>query len=154
MAENVKELGWDDGITADAGAKEFTIPPVGEYNFVVTNLEKTTSKSGHRMAKVTLALDVNGQAYPRFDYLTLIDTQLWKLATFFESLGLKQKGVDLPRMPWDKVLGAQGRCKIKHEEYNGNTSVKIERYIAKQDTLAGAAPTAPEVHDESMPFEL
>lgn len=141
-------LDWDSGISAEEG--EVQVPAIGEYDFTVTDLEKTTSKSGKPMAKLTLALDVNGQAYPRHDYLVLSSNMVWKLATFFECVGLKEKGKDLKRMPWEKVVGASGRCKINHEDYNGSVSVKIEKYLPKgQKTLASQAPTEPE-----LPFEL
>lgn len=160
MADNVNvtEMGWDSGISAEAGANE--LPAVGEYNFTIVNFEKTFSKSGKPMAKIELALDVNGQAYPRTDYLVLASNMEWKLATFFESLGLKKKGEALTKMPWDKVLGASGRCKLKHEEYNGNMVGRINGYIPKENTAAGQAPTAPAVPTtttpsaDDMPFEL
>ena len=116
--ENAAEMDWDSGISADVG--ESNLPPVGEYGFTVTEFEKTISKSGKKMAKITLELDKSGQFWKINDYLVLQDSMAWKLAQFFECLGLKQKGEKLAKMPWDKVLGASGRVKIKHEAYEGN----------------------------------
>ncbi|MBO4579262.1 MAG: DUF669 domain-containing protein [Clostridiales bacterium] len=156
MADEIKntenqELDWDSPISKDAG--EFEIPPIGEYTFTVANLEKTMSKSGNKMADLTISLDVNGQAYVRHDYLVLTSNMAWKLASFFECIGLKEKGQELTHMPWDKVPGARGRCKIIHEDYNGRPTVRIDRYLP----LTGSAPaqaTAATAPANDMPFEV
>ena len=145
--ENAAEMDWDSGISADVG--ESNLPPVGEYGFTVTEFEKTISKSGKKMAKITLELDKIGQFWKINDYLVLQDNMAWKLAQFFESLGLKKKGEKLERMPWDKVPGATGRVKIKHETYNGKESCKVDQYILSE---AAKAPTKPDMSD--MPFEV
>lgn len=148
MAEDIKnnaaEMDWDSGISADVG--EANLPPVGEYGFTVTEFEKTVSKAGKKMAKVTLELDKSGQFWKVNDFLVLQDSMAWKLAQFFECLGLKKKGEPLTSMPWDKVLNESGRVKIKHETYDGKEYCKVERYVA---TEASQAPSAPEV-----PFEV
>ena len=148
MAEDIKnnaaEMDWDSGISADVG--EANLPPVGEYGFTVTEFEKTVSKAGKKMAKVTLELDKSGQFWKVTDFLVLQDSMAWKLAQFFECLGLKKKGEPLTSMPWDKVLNESGRVKIKHETYDGKEYCKVERYVA---TEASQAPSAPEV-----PFEV
>jgi len=148
-----QDLDWDSGIGADVQTLSFELPPVGDYDFTVTNFERMFSKTGKKMAKLTLALDVNGQVYPRDVYLVLTTSTLWKLATFFECVGLKKKGEDLVKMPWDKVLGAQGRCSLIHEEYNGNQVGRVDKFLERKPTAASQAPIAPTV-DESMPFEL
>lgn len=147
-----QDLDWDSGIGADVQTGSIELPPVGDYNFVVTGFERTFSKSGKKMAKLTLALDVNGQAYPRDVYLVLTTSTLWKLATFFECVGLKKKGEDLVKMPWDKVLGAEGRCSLIHEEYNGTQVGRVDKFLERKPTAASQAPTAPSMDD--MPFEL
>lgn len=148
MAEDIKnnaaEMDWDSGISADVG--EANLPPVGEYGFTVIEFEKTVSKAGKKMAKVTLELDQSGQFWKVNDFLVLQDSMAWKLAQFFECLGLKKKGEPLTSMPWDKVLNESGRVKIKHETYDGKEYCKVERYVA---TEASQAPSAPEV-----PFEV
>lgn len=142
-----KELGWDSGISAEAG--EFKIPPIGEYLFYVANFERAYSKTNKPMAILTLSLNVNDQAYERKDYLVLTETMEWKLAQFFESIGLKKKGEALSKMPWDQVIGKQGTCKLIHEEYNGQTVPRIGGYIVP-DGKAAEADKAP----EEMPFEI
>lgn len=151
MAEDIKnnaaEMDWDSGISAEAG--QANLPPVGEYGFTVVELEKTLSKTGKKMAKVVLELDREAQFWKITDYLVLQENMAWKLAQFFESLGLKKKGEPLTSMPWDKVLNETGRVKIKHETYEGNENCKVDRYIT---TDATQAPKAPDTSD--VPFEV
>lgn len=152
MADEIKnnsatEMDWDSGIAADVGG-EFNLPPVGEYGFTVTEFEKTISKAGRKMAHIVIELDENGQFWKIDDYLVLQDNMAWKIATFFESLGLKEKGEPLVRMPWDEIIAKTGRVKIKHETYEGKEYCKVDRYLL---TDAAKAPTAPA---NDMPFEI
>lgn len=145
-------LDWDCGIGADVQTGTVGTPPVGDYNFTVTNFEKTISKSGNKMAKLTLALDVSGQVYLRDVYLVLTSSALWKLAQFFECVGLKKKGVDLPQIPWGKVLGSEGRCHLIHEEYNGSQVGRVDNFLEKP--LSASKTKAASIDDDDMPFEL
>lgn len=148
---NAAELDWDAGISADASDRgQFNLPPVGEYGFTVVEFEKCFSKNGKKMAKINIELDESGQYFKVYDYLVLTANMEWKLAQFFESLGLKKKGEPLTSMPWDKVLGESGKVKIKHETYNGNENCKVDKY------LAPSAPTvkAPAPAQNDMPFEV
>ena len=151
MAEDIKntneEMDWDSGISAEAS--QANLPPVGEYGFTVIEFEKTQSKTGKKMAKVTLELDESAQFWKVNDYLVLQDSMAWKLAQFFESLGLKKKGEPLTSMPWDKILNETGRVKIKHETYEGKENCKVDRYVV---TEAAQAPKAPDTSD--VPFEV
>ena len=153
MADEIKnnsatEMDWDSGIAADVGGGEYNLPPVGEYGFTVQTFEKTMSKSGRKMAHIVIELDENGQFWKIDDYLVLQDNMAWKIATFFESLGLKEKGEPLVRMPWDEIIAKTGRVKIKHETYEGKEYCKVDRYLL---TDAAKAPTAPA---NDMPFEI
>lgn len=143
------EMDWDSGISADVGTGEFNLPPIGEYGFTVVEFNKKFSKAGNKMAEIKLELDETAQFWKVYDFLVLTDKNAWKLATFFECLGLKKKGEALERMPWDKVLGASGRVKIKHETYEGKESCKVDRYIVSD---AAQAPKKPSMDD--MPFEV
>lgn len=145
--ENAAEMDWDSGISAEVS--ERNLPPVGEYGFTVVEFEKTLSKSNKKMAKITIELDEAGQFWKVTDFLVLQDSMAWKLAQFFESLGLKKKGEPLTSMPWDKVLNETGRVKIKHELYNGEEYCKVDRYVV---TDSAQAPTAPDTSD--VPFEV
>lgn len=144
------ELDWDSGIEANVGEEknENWIPPVGEYGFTIIEFEKTFSKAGRKMAKLTLELDDDAHNWKVTDYIVL--TQAWKCAQFFECLGLKQKGVALERMPWDKVeneLGSiGGRVQIMHDPYNGKNYCKVDRYVLAKDIEGDS--------DGVLPFEF
>lgn len=160
MADEIKnaaaEQDWDSGL--EATYNDNNIPPEAEYGFTVIEFEKTVSKKGSKMAKLTIQLDKeNGQNWKVTDYIVL--TQAWKCAQFFESLSLKKKGEPLDRMPWDKVLGASGRVKIKHELYNAELYCKVDKYLISE---AAQAPTAPaktpakksKKAEDDLPFEV
>ncbi len=151
-----QEMDWDSPIEAQIG--DTNLPPAGDYGFNVEEFEKTFSKAGKKMAKITIKLDRDGQFWKVTDYLVLTESMAWKLAQFFECLSLKKKGEELKKMPWDKVLGATGRVKIKHEEYNGDQYCKVDRYLP---SAASKAQTAPEkksskkkAPEEDLPFEV
>ena len=157
----VEEQDWDSGLEADYN--DNNIPPEGEYGFSVIAFEKTISKKGSKMAKLTIQLDKeNGQNWKVNDYIVL--TQAWKCAQFFEALSLKKKGEPLDRMPWDKVMGASGRVKIKHELYNAEEYCKVDKYLISEAAQAPTAPaqtapkkTAPKKAskpEEDLPFEV
>lgn len=127
-----QELDWDSELNFEDDSRESYVPPVGEYGFTVIEFEKTFSKAGNKMAKLNLQLDETGRNYKVYDYIVLSQKNKWKICKFFESLGLKEKGESLPRMPWEKVVGKSGRITIKHEEYNGKTSVKVDEYVLSE----------------------
>lgn len=152
--ENIEnqEMDWDSGISAEATQNEFNLPPIGDYEFKIIEFERTFSKSGKPMAKLNLQLNCDGQLFRVYDYLVLQQSMEWRLAAFFECIGLKKKNESLTRMPWEKVLNAHGRVKIKHEDYNGQTNVKVEKYLP---SVASSAPSSPDAPVEgSMPFEI
>jgi hypothetical protein len=129
---NTNELDWDSGLPAvvSESMPENYIPEEGEYGFTVRDMEKTFSKAGNKMAKLSIALD-DQYHYKVTDYIVL--TQAWKCAQFFEALGFKKKGVALPRMPWDQVPGAHGRLTIKHEEYGDKVYCKVSEYVCSEE---------------------
>ena len=147
--EEIQEMDWDDGIEAEVSTGEFSILPIGEYDFEVADLEKTYSKAGNKMAKITMDIIYDGHKYKVFDNIVLMSNMKWKIAQFFECLGLKKKGTELKSMPWNQVVEKTGRVRIKHEDYNGKTSAKVDTYIV---TAASRASSAPE--DGSLPFEV
>lgn len=139
-----QDLDWDDGLSAEE-TDYVELPPVGEYEFEVIDFEKTFSSTDKKMAKLTLEYEYNGYKYRVWDYLVLTQNMAWKIASFFESIGLKKKGSELKQMPWNQIMEKKGRMRIKHEEYNGKTSAKVDKYIP---SVAATADDAP------LPFEV
>ena len=151
------ELGWDSKLPAEAsGNKEFSIPPVGEYNFMVVDVDKTFAKtSGNPMLKVRL--DLQGADGCVFDNLVISEKAMFKLISFFESVGVKEKGKDMKLSIGDAALEAmnrEGRCKIKHETYNGEVRAKVDKYIVLAPKKEPEPFTAEEEAALDMPFAI
>lgn len=152
-------LSWDSTLPAEVEEKEFSIPPIGEYNFIVVNVEKTYAKSsGNPMLKVRL--DLQGADGSVFDNLVISEKAMFKLVTFFESIGLKKKGepisVGIGELA-DRAVNCEGRCKIKHEEYNGKINAKVDKYIVlepkKKQAPAKLTPAEEEALDLPFPID-
>lgn len=147
------DYSWDSKVPAQVEQKEFSVPPIGEYNFMVIEIEKTFAKtSGNPMLKVKL--DLQGADGSVFDNLVLTDKAMFKVVTFFESIGVKEKGKELSisiGAAADKAVGLEGRCKIKHETYNGETRAKVDHYIIPDSKKAAKAP---EFKEDDLPFEI
>ena len=149
------ELGWDSKLPAEAaGNKEFSIPPVGEYNFMVVDVDKTFAKtSGNPMLKVRL--DLQGADGCVFDNLVISEKAMFKLISFFESVGVKEKGKPMTIGVGDAALEAmnkEGRCKIKHETYNGEVRAKVDKYIVLESKPEPFTPEEEAALD--MPFAI
>jgi hypothetical protein len=154
-------LDWNSSLSANAGAQD--ILPVGEYPFYVANIEKTYTGAnskipGTPMAKVTLAVQTSNGTASVIDNLVLSETMEWKLASFFECIGLKKKGQELGNIgaAFDKAKGCEGHLKIKHEDFNGQMTAKVGSYVKGYGKVSqgASAPTAPAIDEDSMPFEI
>ena len=149
MSENT--YSWDSKMPATVESKEFAIPPIGEYNFFVTNIEKTFSKAGNPMLKVRL--DLQGAEGSVFDNLVLTEKAMFKVVTFFESVGVKKKGEELNCSIGEAAFQQEGRCKIIHEEYNGKTQARVDKYIVLDSSEAATKPSV-SAEDLDVPFEI
>lgn len=131
----VTELDWDSALTEDS--KEFTLLPDGEYDFHVEKFERAMSKSGNKMAKLTLVVTDGKNKVTVFDNIVLISSMVWKISSFFGALGMKKRG-ETVNMNWNEIYGKIGRCNLKLVEYDKNDGSKgqrneIEGYIYKED---------------------
>ncbi len=146
-------LSWDSTLPAEVEEKEFSVPPIGEYNFLVVSVEKTYAKSsGNPMLKVRL--DLQGADGSVFDNLVISEKAMFKLVTFFESIGLKKKGEELSLSigdAADKAVGLEGFCKIKHETYNGEKRAKVDKYLIPTEKKAASVPV---IDEDSLPFRI
>jgi hypothetical protein len=82
---------------------------------------------------------------------------MFKLISFFESVGVKEKGKDMKLSIGDAAIAAlncEGRCKIKHEEYNGEVRAKVDKYIVLAPKKAPEPFTAEEEAALDMPFAI
>lgn len=127
---NDQFLEWDDVI--DDGS--MLLEP-GEYPFTVKSFEKSRSKKDAHMAVITMEVgsDLKREIVDRF---VLSKNMVWKIASFFRSIGLKKHG-EKTKMVWDKVVGKTGMCTVFTEEYEADGkkrySNKIDEYLDPED---------------------
>jgi hypothetical protein len=129
----------------------------GTYPFQVKAIDQLISKSGNSMLKVKLSvLEKDGSARIIFDYLVAMDTMMFKIKHFCESIGLADqysKGMFDPQECIDRsgmaILGIQkGNAK---PDGTGNYADKnsIKDYV-KSDKLQKAADD--KMLNEDIPF--
>jgi hypothetical protein len=145
--------------------KNFSIIPVGDYRARVADVVEKTFSSGKQGYEITL--DINGHNSKVWFYLVLDPSNPQntnqRIGEFFNSFGITNPAMGTGKQ-W---IGTVGAVRIKHEEYNGNTSAKVAYVIARsrQDKLpawqnvSGATPTATPVTPnveipENCPFEV
>lgn len=133
------EIGWDQEVTVTD--TEYAVLEPGEYTYRVDRFERGRHEGGGKIgecsvAKLTLAVANAAGAEASVPVnLYLWGTQIWKLTQFFKSCLLIDP--KLPegasyRMPWDRVVGAMGRCRVKNREYNGKTYNEVESFIVPE----------------------
>ena len=144
--------------------QDFSIIPAGDHRVRIEGVEEKVSKSGNEMYEITLA--VNGYNSKLWFYLVLDQSDVKKttqrIGDFFDSFGIADKSMGSGKQ-W---IGKVGAVRVKHEEYNGNMSAKVNYVIKRknQDKLEpwkvmasnGTAipkltPVAP-VAQEDLPF--
>jgi len=127
-------------------AQEYSIIPVGDHRVRIEDVIVKQSKAGNDMFEITLA--VSGHNSRLWFYLVLDRSDSkktnQKIGTFFESFGITDNNLDHYR-GW---VGKVGAVRVKHEEYNGNTSAKVAFCLSRKNQeklpaaqFSGAVPT-------------
>lgn len=135
-------LDWDDEIV-DSGS-DYPVFTPGNYDFTVLKLERKHYAGGAKMppcpqAQLTLRVHSSDQGETQVtSNLFLVKKQEWKLAQFFVSLGLMEKGGKL-HMDWSHVIGASGRLELSNREYNNKKYNDVAKFLAPEDKPAGSA---------------
>lgn len=142
--------------------KNFAIIPVGDYRARVADVVEKTFSSGNQGYEITL--DINGHNSKVWFYLVLDASNPQqtnqRIGDFFNSFGITNPAMGTGKQ-W---IGAVGAVRIKHDEYQGNTTAKVAYVIAKsrQDKLPAwqnlTATTATTVAQtvnipENLPFD-
>ena len=103
--------------------------PEGKHRIRIKSAEKAVSKSGNDM--LALQFDVSGYNTSLYHYIVFLQDKPEitnrNLTQFFDSFK------DIPEGEFElaKWVGKVGACKVKHEEYNGNTQARVDYFIAK-----------------------
>lgn len=101
--------------------------PEGEHRIRIKNAEKTQSSTGKDMLK--LEFEVSGYNSKIFHNIVFLpdrpEITNRNLTQFFDSFKDIKDG-DFNTANW---VGKVGACKVKHEEYNGNTQARIQWFI-------------------------
>lgn len=131
-------------------ASSFDPIPVGEYDFEVETAENKTSAAGNKYWKIQAKV-LGGEFNNRkvWDNLTLTTTSQGALNFFFAKmavLGLTRAYFNAG--PTDEqvsnaLVGRRFKAKVKHEIYQGEAQVKIDRYLKPLDVAAPGGVSAP-----------
>lgn len=111
----------------------FTPLPVGDYRIRIKNAEKAVAKTGKDM--LSLTFEVSGHKNKIFHNIVFLpdrpEITNRNLTDLFDSFKDIPEG-DFNLQNW---VGKVGACRVKHEEYNGNTNAVIH-YFIKADKQA------------------
>ncbi len=146
-----RELGWDDEIEKDAS--DWELLPAGDYDFTVTGFERGRHPGSAKLpacnkATVNIYIEAPNGASTTIKHNLFLHTKTeGMLSAFFCAIGQKKKGERLPRMDWQKVIGAKGRCKVgvrdwTNKEGEARQSNEIKKFYAPEDNQMVAPPPA------------
>lgn len=113
----------------------FEIIPEGDHRIKIKEAEKTVSKTGNEMLKLTF--NVSGYTAQLYHYIVFLEDKPEitnrNLTQFFDSF----TGIPDGEFDTKKWIGKVGAAHIIHDEYKGNPTAKIQYFIpsAKQGGL-------------------
>lgn len=110
-------------------SRAFKPIPEGDYRIRIKSAEKAQAKTGKDM--LSLTFEVSGQSSKLFHNIVFLpdrpEITNRNLTQFFDSFKDIPEG-DFNTANW---IGKVGACKVKHEEYNGNTTARVAWFISK-----------------------
>ena len=123
----------------EAELKESELLPEGEYQFEILTAEDTQSKStGNDMLKLSLRIFENGGENSQrvFDYLVSIDSMIWKIRHFAESIGMLPE-YESGEMLAETLPGRTGKCKIIIQPASGQWDAKnaVKDYLPRPEGM-------------------
>ena len=147
----------------DYKENDFAPIPVGDHRVRIRDAEETVSKNGNDMIKLTL--DVSGHNSTLWFYLVFMpdNPQMvnQKLGQIFSSFGITPG--DMNTENWKGCVGA---CRVKHEQYNGETQARVAYFLSKEKqeqlppwsdpagraSVTGGGAVNVEVGEDELPF--
>lgn len=136
----------------------FDIIPEGVHRVRIKDVDRAVSKNGNDM--LVMQFDVSGYSGLLYYYITFMpdkpEITNRNLTQIFDSFADIKEG-DTITSHW---IGKVGACKVVHEEYNGEKTAKIKRFIPanKQNDLppwkeaAGSSATQIDIPVQDLPF--
>lgn len=111
--------------------------PEGIHRVRIKAADKAVSAKGNDM--IVLQLEVSGYSQLLFHYIVFLDAHPEitnrNLTQFFDSFKEIGEG-DFNMLSW---IGKVGACRVKHEEYNGDTVARVGSFI-RADKQEGLPP--------------
>lgn len=147
----------------DYKENDFAPIPVGDHRVRIANVEEKKSQNGNDM--LVLTLDVSGHSGSLWFYLVFMpnNPQITnqRIGQIFDSFGI-QPG----NMNFSSWIGKVGGARVKHEQYNGETSAKVNYFLSRSKvdalpawqesagkaSVTGGGSTMTEVTDDDLPF--
>lgn len=147
----------------DYKENDFAPIPVGDHRVRIANVEEKKSQNGNDM--LVLTLDVSGHSGSLWFYLVFMpnNPQITnqRIGQIFDSFGI-QPG----NMNFSSWIGKVGGARVKHEQYNGETSAKVNYFLSRSKvealpawqesagkaSVTGGSSTMIKVEDDDLPF--
>lgn len=144
----------------DYQEQSFAPIPVGDHRVRIASIEEKQSQNRNDM--LVLTLDVSGHTGSLWYYLVFMpqNPQMTnqKLGQIYDSFGITPGN-----MNFSSWVGKVGGARVKHEQYNGETSPKVNYFLSRSkvdnlpawsDTPGKASVTGgtPTVDDLDLPF--
>lgn len=147
----------------DYKENDFAPIPVGDHRVRIANVEEKKSQNGNDM--LVLTLDVSGHSGSLWFYLVFMpnNPQITnqRIGQIFDSFGI-QPG----NMNFSSWIGKVGGARVKHEQYNGETSAKVNYFLSRSKvealpawqesagkaSVTGGGSTMAKVEDDELPF--
>ena len=112
----------------DYKENDFAPIPVGDHRVRISNVEEKQSQNGNDM--LVLTLDVSGHSGSLWFYLVFMpnNPQITnqRLGQIFDSFGIAPGN-----MTFSSWIGKVGGARVKHEQYNGETSAKVNYFLSR-----------------------
>lgn len=139
---------WDDVIENDS--PEFIILPEGDYDFEVTNFERTRYSPGPNAKLPECPQAILHITIRSPQGITTIKHNLFlhsrcegMLCAFFTAIGQRKPGEKL-KMNWGTVIGSTGRCKVGVRNWKKDGEDRQSNEIKKfYEPTAGTSSRAP-----------
>ena len=165
MSDNDTRIGWDYVLTEDdtkGGEYESVILPDGDYDAVITRMERAQFNGSQNMAASPMAklyMDIDGGelGVSRPIVNVILNQKLaWKIDTLAVACGFWKRGEGKGRrMPWEDLKGARLRVRVSTREYQGKKYQDVERFLAPKPANDGESPqTTGEPDGLALPDEV